>query len=494
MDELAGDEVKEAEKCLSNIISIIENEQTNTIDQVKVEKVNSDTFTNHHRDCSLFDSAEEMDSSELILELDQYLKHIEDLSYDYQLDQGLFMSNLKCEACKSQQSIFWRRVTRDKIVCNACFFEKAYLMIFDDEHLMREKNSNKEPNQLDQAENSNSTITNSNTIQTVNSKKKAMIKNLKGNSRNNRPLTRTTRKVQNEPASINENSSNCTPNSIGNAPALQTQLSTSSNTSASSAPTPNVAPKTPELNDESNALTRKSARILKAKQDESVSASTSVLSTLESSSLGNLKPEEVVVRSSNAGTNRRSKLFKKKNTPVRCETSVSRFCDSDYAFHRGFYITVGDIVALTDQIDKSNIYFAQIRAFMVDEYGEKSAILTWLVPKSLERKSIKTLQDFDWSLFELGPAEEYPRPLDCLDFVYRLSESEVVKALCANRKQDNHGSSFTKYQNSLLNHRHLVAELGSFESAAGNMKLITNRYFNASSKEDIIERDYIHCK
>lgn len=66
---------------------------------------------------------------------------------------------------------------------------------------------------------------------------------------------------------------------------------------------------------------------------------------------------------------------------------------------------VGDIVALFDEADpQENVpYFAQIRAFLTDQYGEKSAVLTWLVPiDSNYANAIRTPKDFNPDLFILG--------------------------------------------------------------------------------------------
>ena len=114
----------------------------------------------------------------------------------------------------------------------------------------------------------------------------------------------------------------------------------------------------------------------------------------------------------------------------------------------------------------------------MNEFGEKSAVLTWLVPKSKAHlKSIQTLTDFDMSQFELGPSEDYPRALDCMDFVHRISDN------------NERFRSMNKYQNSLLNHKHRVSDLASLNDSS--LKLITNKYYSASRKhETIIERDF----
>lgn len=66
---------------------------------------------------------------------------------------------------------------------------------------------------------------------------------------------------------------------------------------------------------------------------------------------------------------------------------------------------VGDIVALFDlaDSDSNTPYFAQIRAFMTDQYGAKSAVLTWLIPiDSNYSKKIYSPKDFDPDMFVLG--------------------------------------------------------------------------------------------
>ena len=56
-------------------------------------------------------------------------------------DDEFHMHNLKCDACESKNSLFWRRVTRNQVVCNICYFSKIYLIAFDDEHLISERKS-----------------------------------------------------------------------------------------------------------------------------------------------------------------------------------------------------------------------------------------------------------------------------------------------------------------------------------------------------------------
>ena len=56
---------------------------------------------------------------------------------------------------------------------------------------------------------------------------------------------------------------------------------------------------------------------------------------------------------------------------------------------------VGDIVSVMDEDE--GIYFAQIRGFLQDQYCQKSAVITWLVP------TVNSPRDcFDPSTYILG--------------------------------------------------------------------------------------------
>ena len=45
---------------------------------------------------------------------------------------------------------------------------------------------------------------------------------------------------------------------------------------------------------------------------------------------------------------------------------------------QGMYYQIGDVVSLVDH--DSSVYYAQLRGFMQDQYNEKSAVITWLLP------------------------------------------------------------------------------------------------------------------
>ena len=44
-----------------------------------------------------------------------------------------------CSSCKTENSLYWRRVAMKKIVCNSCFFDKTYLITFDDNYINSKK-------------------------------------------------------------------------------------------------------------------------------------------------------------------------------------------------------------------------------------------------------------------------------------------------------------------------------------------------------------------
>lgn len=67
------------------------------------------------------------------------------------------------------------------------------------------------------------------------------------------------------------------------------------------------------------------------------------------------------------------------------------------------------------------VYYAQIRGFIQDQYCEKSAVLTWLLPTlhhSFEGAS-RLHPGFHPQAFVAGPEEDFPRDMNYLEFVCR---------------------------------------------------------------------------
>ena len=69
-----------------------------------------------------------------------------------------------CDSCATQDSVFWRRVARTKIVCNKCFFSQIYLLLFKETKENHETSPQQLPDQDEQE-------------QPVRKKKRASIKN-----------------------------------------------------------------------------------------------------------------------------------------------------------------------------------------------------------------------------------------------------------------------------------------------------------------------------
>uniref|UniRef100_A0A8C5QAA2 GATA zinc finger domain-containing protein 1 n=1 Tax=Leptobrachium leishanense TaxID=445787 RepID=A0A8C5QAA2_9ANUR len=92
-----------------------------------------------------------------------------------------------------------------------------------------------------------------------------------------------------------------------------------------------------------------------------------------------------------------------------------------FKLKNGLYYQIGDVVSVIDEED-GKIYYAQIRGFVQDQYCEKSAALTWLIP------TLSSPQErFDPSSYIIGPDEDLPRKMECLDFVCH-APSEYFKS------------------------------------------------------------------
>jgi hypothetical protein len=98
-------------------------------------------------------------------------------------------------------------------------------------------------------------------------------------------------------------------------------------------------------------------------------------------------------------------------------------------------------------------------------------VLTWLIPINTEFACKSTL-DFDPSMFIQGPAEEYPRSLESMEFVCRLTDlSSKYKTndICRNNLQ---------YKNELILYKFEVNDMTLW-----NKKLYTNQCKNNNFRE-----------
>ncbi|XP_038218009.1 GATA zinc finger domain-containing protein 1 [Zerene cesonia] len=119
------------------------------------------------------------------------------------------------------------------------------------------------------------------------------------------------------------------------------------------------------------------------------------------------------------GRGRRS-IFKRQ--PLKAPTATATVVTSDSIFYKGSYMQVGDIVSMLDV--HGDTYYAQIRGFLTDQYCEKSAVVTWLLPT---RASPPPEKGFDPATYIIGPEEELPRKLDYMEFVMH-APSDYYKA------------------------------------------------------------------
>jgi hypothetical protein len=66
------------------------------------------------------------------------------------------------------------------------------------------------------------------------------------------------------------------------------------------------------------------------------------------------------------------------NTPEKQNGKQHRVRVFIFLHIQGMYYQIGDIVSLVDH--DMSVYYAQIRGFMQDQYNEKSAVISWLLP------------------------------------------------------------------------------------------------------------------
>uniref|UniRef100_A0A7N4NS60 GATA zinc finger domain-containing protein 1 n=1 Tax=Sarcophilus harrisii TaxID=9305 RepID=A0A7N4NS60_SARHA len=116
----------------------------------------------------------------------------------------------------------------------------------------------------------------------------------------------------------------------------------------------------------------------------------------------------------------RRHIFKLKN-PIKAPEAVSTIITAESIFHKGVYYQIGDVVSVIDEQD-GKTYYAQIRGFIQDQYCEKSAALTWLLPTTASPKD-----QFDPASYIIGPEEDLPRKMEYLEFVCH-APSEYFKS------------------------------------------------------------------
>ncbi|XP_058797934.1 GATA zinc finger domain-containing protein 1 isoform X2 [Phymastichus coffea] len=139
----------------------------------------------------------------------------------------------------------------------------------------------------------------------------------------------------------------------------------------------------------------------------------------------------------------RRHIFKK--TPMKCPSATATPVTSNFVFYKGSYFQVGDIVSMQD-ID-GGIYYAQIRGLLTDQYCEKSAAVTWLLPTNA---SPPPEDGFSPETYIIGPEEDLPRKLEYMEFVmhapsdyYKLKNSPYPPIL----REGGNGYIWTSFRN-----------------------------------------------
>ncbi|KAH0503596.1 GATA zinc finger domain-containing protein 1 [Microtus ochrogaster] len=107
--------------------------------------------------------------------------------------------------------------------------------------------------------------------------------------------------------------------------------------------------------------------------------------------------------------------------PIKAPESVSTIITAESIFYKGVYYQIGDVVSVIDEQD-GKAYYAQIRGFVQDQYCEKSAALTWLIPTLASPRD-----QFDPASYIIGPEEDLPRKMEYLEFVCH-APSEYFKS------------------------------------------------------------------
>lgn len=91
-------------------------------------------------------------------------------------------------------------------------------------------------------------------------------------------------------------------------------------------------------------------------------------------------------------------------------------------YYKGSYIKIGDIVSMKDE--DGGTYYAQIRGLFTDQYYEKSAVVTRLVPM---QKISPQEKEFNPAKYIIGPEDDTPKKLEGIEFVMMCSDYFMLK-------------------------------------------------------------------
>ncbi|TRY83221.1 hypothetical protein DNTS_032500 [Danionella cerebrum] len=147
----------------------------------------------------------------------------------------------------------------------------------------------------------------------------------------------------------------------------------------------------------------------------------SVSSTIQQNNGGGKQSKQEIHRRSARLRSTKYKAPASEKKPIKAPESVATIVTSESMFYKGIYFQIGDVIKVIDE-DDGKPYFAQIRGFVQDQYCEKSAALTWLIPTQASPRD-----QFDPSTFIVGPEEDLPRKMEYLEFVCH-APSEYFKS------------------------------------------------------------------
>ncbi|CAG0886571.1 unnamed protein product [Cyprideis torosa] len=117
----------------------------------------------------------------------------------------------------------------------------------------------------------------------------------------------------------------------------------------------------------------------------------------------------------------RRHIFKQRGTARRAPLATATVVTGESVLHRGVYWQKGDVVSVIDSEDGLT-YYAMVKGLLSDQYGQKSAVLTWLIP-TVEA----TVGEFHPNKYILGPEDEVPRSLDVMEIVCRTPSEYYLK-------------------------------------------------------------------
>lgn len=112
---------------------------------------------------------------------------------------------------------------------------------------------------------------------------------------------------------------------------------------------------------------------------------------------------------SGKGRGRRSVAKKK---PLRSIRTAPTPTTSEKIYYKGEYYMVGDIVSVTDE--SGDLFYAQLRGFLTDQFGDKSAAISWLLPTT---GSPPPSEGFHPATYIIGPEEDITRNMEVFTFV-----------------------------------------------------------------------------